>query len=131
MPRQRVVPYLNYVAAPEALEFLCRAFGFEETMRYPMDDGRIGHAELSLNGELALMVASTFPELGLVSPRNLPAMHGQVKCFVDDIDTHYRIARDAGATVVGEPSDEHGERGYRAMDLEGHRWMFAQIGEES
>ena len=31
----------------------------------------------------------------------------------------------AGATVINEPSDQgHGERTYRAMDLEGHRWIF-------
>lgn len=82
MPNQRVVPYLGYPDAPAALEFLCRAFGFEETFRYPMEDGRIGHghAELTLNGDVALMVASSFPE-----------------------------------------------RGYRALDPEGHRWMFGEV----
>lgn len=124
---QRVVPYLGYVDAPAALEFLCTAFGFEEKFRYPMDDGRIGHAELTLGGDVALMVASTFPEFGLVSPQSLAGVHSQVKCFVDDVDAHYRIAKDAGATIVAEPKDEYGERGYRAVDLEGHRWMFGKV----
>ena len=124
---QRVVPYLGYVDAPAALDFLCHAFGFQEAFRYPMDDGRIGHAELILGGDVALMVASTFPEFGLLSPRNLPGVHSQVKCFVDDVDAHYRTALEAGATIVSEPKDEYGERGYRAVDLEGHRWMFGQI----
>lgn len=127
---QRVVPYLGYVDAPAALDFLCKAFGFEETFRYPMDDGRIGHAELTLNGEVALMVASTFPELGLLSPRDLPGVHSQVKCFVDDVDAHFEAAKAAGATIVSEPANEHGERGYRAVDPEGHRWMFGQIQSE-
>ena len=127
MSNQRVVPYLGYVDAPAALDFLCKAFGFEEKFRYPMDDGRIGHAELTLGGDVALMVASTFPELGLVSPRDLPGVHSQVKCFVDDVDAHYQTAKKMGATSVSEPKDEYGERAYRAVDLEGHRWLFGQL----
>lgn len=126
MTDPRIVPYLGYVDAPAAIDFLCRAFGFEEKFRYPMDDGRIGHAELTWKGELAIMVASTFPELGFLSPRDLPGVHAQVKCFVDDVDAHYEAAKEAGATIVCAPSNEHGERGYRAMDPEGHRWMFGQ-----
>ena len=28
-------------------------------------------------------------------------------------------------TTPAEPSNEHGSRMYRALDLEGHRWIFA------
>ena len=52
---QRVIPYLGYADAPAALEFLCNAFGFEETMRMPMDDGRIGHAELALDADFRFL----------------------------------------------------------------------------
>ena len=37
---QRFIPYLSYQDAPAAIDFLERAFGFEERSRYPMDDGR-------------------------------------------------------------------------------------------
>lgn len=30
---QFIVPYLGYSDAPAAIEFLCRAFGFEERLR--------------------------------------------------------------------------------------------------
>ncbi len=124
---QRVIPYLGYADAPAALEFLCNAFGFEETMRMPMDDGRIGHAELALDGEVVLMVASTYPEMGLLSPQALDGVHAQIKCLVDDVDAHYERACEAGATIASEPKEAYGERGYRAVDPEGHRWMFATI----
>ncbi|MDJ0847488.1 MAG: VOC family protein [Myxococcota bacterium] len=122
---QRVIPYLTYSDAPKAIDFLCRAFGFEERFRFPMPDGRLGHAELAC-GDNVLMLASAFPEIGMASPQELPALHGQVMCYVDDVDAHCARAREAGATVVGEPEDQpHGDRSYRAVDPEGHRWIFA------
>ncbi len=121
---QRFIPYLSYQDAPAAIDFLARAFGFEERSRYPMPDGRIGHCELDLAGD-ALYLASAYDEMGFCSPRSLEGVHGQVYVQVDDVDAHFARAREAGATIVAEPADEHGTRMYRALDLEGHRWMFA------
>jgi len=45
---------------------------------------------------------------------------------VDNPDAHYRRAKAAGATVLGEPHgamDER-QRGYSARDLEGNLWSF-------
>jgi len=124
-PRQRVIPYLAYADAPAAIDFLVAAFGFEERFRYPMEDGRIGHAELAL-GDSVVMLASVYPEFGFASPQDLPAVPGQVLCYVDDVDRHHARAREAGATVIAAPRDEeHGDRMYRALDCEGGRWMFA------
>ncbi len=121
---QRVVPYLAYADAPAAIEFLCRAFGFEEHSRFAMPDGRIGHAELTLGGSM-LMLASVYEEMGFASPRDLQALPGQVYCQVDDADAHHAHAREAGATIAAEPADQYGSRSYRAVDLEGHRWIFS------
>ena len=121
---QRAFPYLAYADAPAAIEFLCRAFGFEERFRYPMPDGRLGHAELVLEGTV-LMLASVYPEMGFASPRDLAGSHGQILWQVDDVDRHYARAREAGAVRAGEPVEEHGSRTYRALDPEGHRWMFS------
>jgi uncharacterized glyoxalase superfamily protein PhnB len=121
---QRIVPYLLYSDAPAAIDFLCRAFGFTEQFRLPMPDGRVGHAQLAYEGNL-VMLASAFSEGGFASPLNLPAVHSLVYCTVDDADAHYARARGAGATIAAEPANEHGTRMYRAMDTEGHRWLFA------
>jgi len=123
---QRITPYLAYADAPAAIEFLCRAFGFEERERYAMPDGRIGHAELSYGGDGALFLASVWEGFGLASPRDLPAQSAQIHCRVDDVDRHFARARDEGATIVAEPAEDHGDRFYRALDLEGHRWIFAR-----
>ena len=123
---QAVIPFLTYDDAPGAIAFLCKAFGFEERHRLTMDDGRIGYAELAFGGS-ALMVGSAFPEMDLVSPKSLSGTASQFVLWVEDVDAHFSQAQEAGAAVQGEPQDQfHGARAYRAVDPEGHRWMFQQ-----
>ena len=121
---QRIIPYIVYNDAVAAIEFLCNAFGFEERFRMPMPDGKIGHAELSYQDNV-VMLATAVSEMGLASPQDLPAKHGSVACYVDDVDAHFAHAKDAGATIVTEPEDQfYGDRSYRAKDPEGHDWSF-------
>ncbi len=121
---QRIYPYLVYADAPAAIDFLCRAFGFEEQMRFAMPDGRIGHAEIAVDGYV-IMLASACHEMGFSSPRLLPGVHSQVLVQVDDVDAHYERAKRAGATIATAPTNQHGQQMYRALELEGHRWIFA------
>lgn len=117
---------LVYRDAGAAIDFLCRAFGFEVIRRMEMPDGRVGHAELRY-GASVLMLASVYPELGLASPAEMPARHCQLHCVVDDIDAHHAEARAHGATIATEPRRaEYGGWSYRAIDCEGHRWIFSQ-----
>lgn len=120
---QRVIPYLIYSDARRAIAYLCEVFGFKQELLYPMDDGRVGHAELSFDGNLVYL-ASEFEGFG-VSPQKLPDTHCSLYWLVDDADAHFARSRDAGATIVSAPSDDHGMRAYRALDSEGHRWTFA------
>ncbi len=122
---QRFTPMLVYADAPAALAFLTSAFGFAERFRMDMPDGRIGHAELALGDEI-VMLASEWHEGGVVSPARLPAVHAQLHVRVEDVDAHHARALAAGATIATQPTDqEYGERSYRALDPEGHRWIFA------
>lgn len=120
---QKIVPYLAYKDAPGAMDFLVRAFGFEEISRYPQPDGRIGHAELRFQDNV-LMLASVYEEMGFAGVPDLAGVHSQITCYVDDVEAHFERARDAGATIAAEPHEDHGSRLYRAMDPEGHRWIF-------
>jgi uncharacterized glyoxalase superfamily protein PhnB len=122
---QRIIPMLAYADAPAALTFLCEAFGFEERFRMAMDDGRIGHAEIGYQDNI-VMLATVWREAGMASPLELSGVHSQIFCRVDNVDAHYEKARAAGATIVAQPADQpYGERMYRAVDPEGHRWIFA------
>lgn len=123
----RVVPMLAYDDAAAAIDFLREAFGFEERMRLDMPDGSVGHAELDLDGGV-ISLATTWKAGGMAAPSELPAVHSQLLVYVDDVDAHCERARAAGATIAAEPEDQfHGSRTYRAIDPEGHRWMFAQV----
>lgn len=121
---QRIIPALSYDDASAAIEFLCGAFGFAEDTRLEMPDGTIGHAELTLHGN-TIMLASAYPEGGLGGPRGLPHLHSFVTVYVDDVDAHYARAAAAGAEITEELADQfYGDRVYRALDPEGHRWSF-------
>ena len=67
------------------------------------------------------------------SPRSLGGANTQnMMTYVDDVDAHCARARSAGAEIVSEPKDtDYGDdywqdRGYEAVDLEGHHWWFYQ-----
>ena len=47
--------------------------------------------------------------------------------YVDDLDSHFKHAEAAGASIVS-PITEHGFRSYTAADREGRHWVFAQSG---
>jgi PhnB protein len=128
---------LSYEDVAAAIEWLGRAFGFrEEGERYADEDGRVTHAELSLDGAVVM--------LGWPGPDYRgPARHAEeceparrwlatpwvidgVHVSVDDVDRHFERATGAGATILREPEDLPFGRLYSAADLEGHRWMFMQ-----
>lgn len=122
---QRVIPYILYADAPAALEFLGKAFGFEEQMRMPNADGTIMHAEVGYQDNV-VMLATAVGEMGHASPKDLPGHHSAIVCYVDDVDAHYAQALAAGATILAELEDKfYGDRMYSAADCEGHQWHFA------
>ena len=123
---QRFTPMLVYKDCPAAIDFLCRAFGFAERSRLAMPDGRIGHAELEYH-EQVIALSSEYEEMGLASPISMASMHSQIQCQVDDVDAHYEAAKAEGATILEPVADQfYGDRIYRAVDPEGHRWIFSK-----
>jgi len=121
---QTINPYLLYADAAGALDFLSRAFGFEETMRMPRPDGSVGHAEMKL-GDGRIMLGQ--PEREYRNPQQLGAATVLLYVYVDDVDAHCERARAAGAEIANEPADQpYGERTYDAHDPEGHSWYFAE-----
>src|SRR5215471_13860959 len=100
--RQRIFPMLAYDDAPAAIDFLRDAFGFTERYRMDMPDGKIGHAEVVLNGNV-VMLATTWKAGGLASPRDLPALPYQLFCEVANVDAHYERAKTAGAVMITQP----------------------------
>ncbi|MBC7898294.1 MAG: VOC family protein [Cytophagaceae bacterium] len=122
--RPKVYPCLAYRDPAAAIAFLQRAFGFSPLLTVPGEDGVIMHAELSLGDEV-IMLGVAKPDLGWVSPLDLPALNATVCFFVDEVDAHYERAVAAGATVVRALRDtNYGSREYSVKDPEGQEWHF-------
>jgi uncharacterized glyoxalase superfamily protein PhnB len=119
----RITPYLLYQDVAGALDFLSRAFGFQERMRLPMADGSIGHAEMELADGVIMLGC---PGADYRNPENLGGVTQNVYVYVDDVDKHFERAQRAGARILARPEDQfYGDRRYGAADPEGHEWYFA------
>jgi len=119
-----IYPALAYRDAPAAMKFLSNAFGFAELMVAPGENGSIVHAEMNL-GSAVIMLGSNRPEMGWVSPDELPAVSQTLYVAIDDVDAHYEKAQAAGAQITRPLNDtDYGSREYGAKDLEGHHWSF-------
>jgi PhnB protein len=129
-----VTPYLSVSDAARMIDFYKNVFGAVETMRLDQPDGRIGHAELTINGA-ALMLADEFPEMGFLSPRTLGGKRSPVSIhlYVENVDEVYKRALAAGATSLREPADQfYGERNAQVREPSGHCWdISARIEEVS
>lgn len=121
-------PFMAYDDAPAALDWLCRAFGFEKHFVVPGPDGTIAHAQLRLgNGMIMAGSAKGRKEMfGMVLPRDCGGtVTGGVYVVVADIDGHHARAKAAGAEIVRALADtDYGSREYMARDPEGHVWSF-------
>ncbi len=128
----RIASAVYYEDAAKAIDWLCRAFGFEVRVKIEGEGGRIQHSEL-MYGEGMVMVGQAGKEAFRQSPRSLNGANTQnMMLFVDDADAHCEHARANGAKIVKEPTTiDYGEdwwtdRGYECEDLEGHHWWFYQ-----
>jgi uncharacterized glyoxalase superfamily protein PhnB len=123
-----VIPTMRYRDAPAAIEWLCRAFGFEKHLVVPGDGGTIAHAQLTFGNGMIMLGSAHDDEYGkLVQPPRGPAgaCTQSPYIIVADADAHYRQAVAAGARIVIDIKDEdYGGRGYTCRDPEGQIWNF-------
>jgi len=120
---QSIVPYLLYKDCAAALDWLARAFGFEEVLRYSGAEGYVNHAEMKL-GESRIFMGD--PGEHYRNPKELGQETVGLYVYVDDVDAHFDRAKAAGAEIIRAPEDqEYGDRRYDVVDPEGHRWYFA------
>jgi uncharacterized glyoxalase superfamily protein PhnB len=134
----RLSAALVYDDASSAIDWLCRAFGFEVRLKVEGDGGRIVHSELTY-GEALVMVGQTGARPNRpkwppsASPKSIGGANTQsLMMFVDNVDEHCAQARSAGASIIDDPSvhdygaDHWADRSYGALDVEGHMWWFTQ-----
>ena len=122
---QTVTPYLLYEDGEAAIEFLRRAFGFQEVDRAVGAAGGL-HAELEVapgSGRIYLGQ----PPGSFENPATVGAT-SHVYVLVEDVGAHHERANAAGAQLVEELNDlPFGHRRYGCTDPQGHEWYFAQV----
>jgi PhnB protein len=122
----RIVPYLMIDGAAQAIDFYQHAFGAEERYRLPMPGGRIGHAEIVVNGATVYLADAPDDMPGNAgNPKKLGGTTVLLHQYVADVDAAVAKAEAAGATVVRAPEDQfYGDRAALVADPFGHQWSF-------
>ncbi|HKD06555.1 MAG TPA: VOC family protein [Bryobacteraceae bacterium] len=121
-----VIPSLRYKDAPAAIEWLCRAFGFEKNAVYPNPDGTIAHAQLTLGKGMIMLGSVSDNGYGRMMKQPFEIgganTHG-IYLVVKDPDAVCNQAKAAGAEMAMDIEDkEYGGRGFTCKDPEGHLW---------
>jgi uncharacterized glyoxalase superfamily protein PhnB len=107
-----IFPFMRFADADAALEWLARAFGFQQRAVHRDDQGAIRHAEMSLGAGTIMLGQGDPGDRG-------------VYVAVEDADAHYERAKAAGAEITREIEDTpYGSREYSVRDLDGHTWSF-------
>lgn len=130
----RMSSALYYDDPRAAIDWLCKAFGFEVQLLVEGDGGVVEHSELVFGGALIMVGRGhrdDFPYMS--SPGEVGGANTQnLMIYVDDVEAHCGRAREAGAAITQELADhDYGpeywtDRGYGCRDLGGHHWWFSE-----
>ncbi|MBL8549391.1 MAG: glyoxalase/bleomycin resistance/extradiol dioxygenase family protein [Hyphomonadaceae bacterium] len=121
-----LAPYLTIDGAAKAIAFYGKAFGAEEVMRMPGQDGKkLMHAHIRINGGNVLM-SDHFGDAKAPKPVGV-TVHLQV----DDADKWWNRAVKAGARVKMPIADQFwGDRYGQLTDPFGHSWSIGGPGKK-
>ena len=121
----RVTPYLIVDGAGAAIDFYTSVFGATERMRMDAPEGRVGHAELEI-GDSVVMLADEHPETNARGPRSTGGTPVSLHMYVDDADSVFDRAVEAGAKALRPVEDRfYGDRLGSFEDPFGHHWHVA------
>ena len=116
-------PYLVVGNAARAIEFYKQAFGASELVRMGAPEGKIGHAELKI-GDSMIMLSDEM--MGNRSPKTLGGSPVSIFLYVEDVDSVFNQAINAGAKGDASPTDMFwGDRFGKLTDPFGHVWSIA------
>ena len=123
-----IISCLRYRDAHAAIDWLCKAFGFEKHAVYENDQGGVEHAQLVYDAGMIMLGEVRDNDFGrhIAQPDEIGGRETQCACVtVANCKSHYQQAKDAGAVIVDDYSEkEYGGAGYSCHDPEGHLWYF-------
>jgi len=124
--RTAVIPTMRYRDPAAAVDWLCRAFGFERHL-VAGEGGSVEHAQLTFGNGMIMLGPMRDDEFGRLVTVPEPGGRATQSAYVvvADADAHHERAVAAGATVVFPLFDaDYGGRGYSCLDPEGQLWSF-------
>ena len=112
-----ITPYIVITGAGRFIEFLKSAFNAVERVRVPLPDGSLMHAEVAVgNGVIETADAN----------QQFPPLPMEIHHYVDNADSTYARALEAGATSLYSPMDQpYGDREGGVKDAFGNLWYIA------
>jgi len=134
---QEIIPMLSYENGIAAIGWLEKAFGFVENkeMRF-MEGDRLTHAELRLSDNVIMLATPSQDYESINKHRSyckqtdkwlsVPWVVNGLLVYVDDVDAHFKRAKENGAEILSEIEEGFPGKRYRCADIEGNRWMFMQ-----
>ncbi|WP_109125894.1 VOC family protein [Dyella sp. C11] len=123
-----IIPSLRYRDAHAAIDWLCKAFGFQKHVVYDDENGGVAHAQLIYGSGMLMLGSVNDNAFGqrMVQPDEVGGRETQCACvIVKDCKAHYEQAKAAGAAIVDAYEEkDYGGAGYSCRDPEGHLWWF-------
>jgi len=119
-------PSLTVSDAAAAIDFYRRAFLAEERYRLlDPESGKIGHAELTINGAL-VMLSDEYPQFNK-SPKTVGGTTVKLGLMSMNADADFERAVKAGAEILRPLTNEfYGHRSGTVRDPFGHEWTISQ-----
>jgi len=112
-----LTPYLVVESIDRQIEFLQKAFDATIIEYLKKPDGSVMHAKVKIGDSIIMMGQST---------ENFTPLYSSLYIYVNNTDSTYKKALDAGANSLMEPADQfYGDRTAGVKDPQGNFWWIA------
>ena len=119
-----IAPMLSVRKGKKAVDFYKAAFGARELYRVENEAGEVV-VQMSV-GEAEFWVADESPEHSNFSPETLGGGTVRIILIVEDPDSVFNRAIEAGAKVIWPVDNQYGWRIGRVVDPFGHHWEIGK-----
>jgi PhnB protein len=125
---KNIIPALAVADIDASVRFYAEVLGFDIAFTLPGDDGKLSHASVQ-RGDSSLMFGRIDPS----NPHDQGPLGRGVVLYAtvadsEDIDAYFQRVRDAGATVVQEPTDQFwGHRDWGITDPDGYLLFISKV----
>lgn len=124
-----ITPFLVVKSGIEAVKFYKAAFGATEVVRYNAPGGKLT-SKIAIEGA-EFWLGDEEPEFDNLSPNTIGGSGVRIVLTVDDPDTLYARALEAGATQICPVTTEESWRIGKLVDPFGHIWEIGHPLEQS